>query len=679
MEASEEGAPEIANILTDAAIMGESSNFSISVENYKAQGMSESEARKQAYLDMIGQVGWAAAGGALSGGVMGGFVNTARLGLGNQTENTAEPGTDRQGQAQQKMAQPNVIQSNSGMPWAESDTIQSAAAPAAPSSRFLKTGSLFPAAVRAAATGQRDVVGRLAREKRAAQYAKVAGSASGLVYDDFVRQAVESGRTIRDKDGKSRVYLTAQTAEKVNSVAKSLGVRVRFVDSVREGTANAQIHGSDILVERNNENPVLFLLGHEMTHRIQELAPKQYRAFRLAVEEEVREEAHALLGQYRAAGVNLRYEEALDEASANYAGRLVEGGKVLDDFIEKHRDDRTLLEKVRDAIRALLARLTGSERKQARTAEGKLTAALEAAARQAESLQSKPGDGTMSQTKYSVKYWRPDLNAAEWDLLNRRMEQEIGDPARTLDEATKWVSGSEKGVQVFGLYGIGDGTEATVLYAVGGKKAAAVYQMFAKAGKEFDHGIDRDPKALNRMFEAIWRKQGQSNASAPAAGRGGAENEYDRVSSLQRIRSDGRGSSGAGSENRGGGKSRFSVKFPVEDNGTLIALQNLAEAEQQTVSDALARFSPGQAQKRTGRTNSDSGVIWAGSESGRLQAEVAAARQAESLQSIRLLYTKYDFKSNSRIFIYNKWIFTNDMFTNNINNIYNNIYGIHRT
>ena len=125
VEASEEGATEIANILTDAAIMGESSNFSISVENYKAQGMSESEARKQAYLDMIGQVGWAAAGGALSGGVMGGFVNTARLGLGNQTENTAEPGTDRQGQARQKMAQPNVIQSNSGMPWAESDTAQS--------------------------------------------------------------------------------------------------------------------------------------------------------------------------------------------------------------------------------------------------------------------------------------------------------------------------------------------------------------------------------------------------------------------------------------------------------------------------------------------------------------------------------------------------------------------------
>ena len=45
----------------------------------------------------------------------------------------------------------------------------------------------------------------------------------------------------------------------------------------------------------------------------------------------------------------------MDEAAANYAGRMIEDGKVLDDFIEKHRDNRTLLEKVRDAIRSIIA------------------------------------------------------------------------------------------------------------------------------------------------------------------------------------------------------------------------------------------------------------------------------------------------------------------------------------
>ena len=95
----------------------------------------------------------------------------------------------------------------------------------------------------------------------------MAGEDSGLVYDDFVRQAVESGQST---EGQDAPYLTQETAERINFVAKALGLRVRFVDSVREGTANASIQGSEVLVERNNPNPVMFLLGHEWTHRLQE-------------------------------------------------------------------------------------------------------------------------------------------------------------------------------------------------------------------------------------------------------------------------------------------------------------------------------------------------------------------------------------------------------------------------
>ena len=68
------------------------------------------------------------------------------------------------------------------------------------------------------------------------------------------------------------------------------------------------------------------------------------------------------------------------------------------------------------------------------------------------------------------KYRRPDLNRSEWNLLNRRLEEEIESSGQYLDESTKWLYADEKGVQVFALYGIGDGTEATPLYAVGGKK-----------------------------------------------------------------------------------------------------------------------------------------------------------------------------------------------------------------
>lgn len=274
-------------------------------------------------------------------------------------------------------------------------------------------GSRLTEAQRFAAysAGQNDAALSLQREQQAVKYAKVAGEDSGLVYDDFVKQAVESGRPLQDKQGRaildangeSRVYLTAETAAKVNRVAKALGVRVQFVDSVRGGTANAQISGSTVLVERNNENPVLAIVGHEMTHRMQELAPTEYRTFRNIVAQEEQDSIQKRIDSYAAQGVELTYEQAMDEVAADYAGRLIDDGKVLDDFIERHRDDRTLLQKVRDAIRSLIDKLTGAEKKKAQTAEGKLTAALEAAARQAKTLQGEGGNDTMAATRNSLK------------------------------------------------------------------------------------------------------------------------------------------------------------------------------------------------------------------------------------------------------------------------------------
>lgn len=71
-EASEEALTEIANIISDAAIMGQGSSFNTAVKAYQKQGMSEEAAKQKAVLDNIAQIGLAAAGGALSGGAMGG-------------------------------------------------------------------------------------------------------------------------------------------------------------------------------------------------------------------------------------------------------------------------------------------------------------------------------------------------------------------------------------------------------------------------------------------------------------------------------------------------------------------------------------------------------------------------------------------------------------------------------
>ena len=261
--------------------------------------------------------------------------------------------------------------------------------------------------------GENDRAANQRRETLAARYAPVAGADSGLVYDDFVREAVESGRTQVDVNGEERVYLTAQTAERVNTVAKALGLRAQFVDSVAGGRANAQISGDTVLLERDNPNPVLFLMGHEAAHRMQQLAPTEYRAFRdIAMAEYGPEVVQERIAAYAAQGVPLTREGAMDEIAADKAGQLMDGGAVLDEFIREHRENKPLLEKLRDAIRSFVAKLTGSEKKKAQTAEGKLTAALEAAANQAKTLQGQSDNGTMA-AKYSLK----DLTENERNAL----------------------------------------------------------------------------------------------------------------------------------------------------------------------------------------------------------------------------------------------------------------------
>lgn len=275
------------------------------------------------------------------------------------------------------------------------------------------------------AAGQNDAAASLAREKRAAQFAKTAGTESGLVFDDYVSREMDSA-----------------VADEVNTVAKALGLRVQMKDQVLGGQANGQITGSDVLIAKDAVDPALQVVGHEWTHRVQELAPEQYRAFRDAVTSlpDVQEAANILLDQYNRAGVETSYEQALDEATANYAGEMIANSDVLDDFIQKHSGNRTLLQKLRDAIHEIVGKLTGRAKRQAKTVEGKLQAAFEAASKQAESLQNRQTNGTIQGTRYAVKEGKD--NGRGEDEQSRR---KAFDGTETVWGALRWEAGADQG------------------------------------------------------------------------------------------------------------------------------------------------------------------------------------------------------------------------------------------
>lgn len=157
------------------------------------------------------------------------------------------------------------------------------------------------------------------------------------------------------------------------------------------------------------------------------------------------------------------------------------------------------------------------------------------------------------------KYWKPQLRSDEWALLNRKLDEEIGSSEQYLDESTKWLYADEKGVQVFALYGIGDGTEATPMYASGGKAALSDHQTLMVAGKEFDYGFNRGAETLNRVFKTLRDKQRKSYGSVFASEEGSSADGYGRVSTVKGD-GNGRGSSGAGAQDQRGVKEKFSLR-----------------------------------------------------------------------------------------------------------------------
>lgn len=145
------------------------------------------------------------------------------------------------------------------------------------------------------------------------------------------------------------------------------------------------------------------------------------------------------------------------------------------------------------------------------------------------------------------------------------MNAEIKSGENFLDEATKWVYADEKGVQVFALYGIGDGTEATPLYAVGGKRATVLagdMQEFIDGGYYHDKGTGT---ALSRI-RGFLRTQGDGGGNIRETSRGRSASADDALYGGERKGNSGR-ASGRGTENQRGVKDQFSIREIKGEDG----------------------------------------------------------------------------------------------------------------
>ena len=330
------------------------------------------------------------------------------------------------------------------------------------------------------------------------------------------------------------------------------------------------------------ETAILKTAAHELTHFIQANSA-QYEALKsfvvnkLTHEEGVSFEDLVADKQRREPG--LEYDEAVDEVVADACEMMLGDSTVVEQLA---KENRSLAEKIRDWLREWVENLKiALEGLQADRTESR---AMMQYARELQEIwdntlmdAARNNRGTAEteirqQASPRKKYWRPDLAENEWRLLERRMGEEIGSREDFLDEATKWVYANEKGVQVFALYGIGDGTDATPLYAVGGEKAAAAADMqkFVNGGYHYDKGTGT---ALSRI-RGFLRTQGDGGGDIRETSRGGSAGTDDALYGGERKGNAGK-SAERGSEDQRGVKEKFSMREPVEETRDLLALHNM--------------------------------------------------------------------------------------------------------
>ena len=400
--------------------------------------------------------------------------------------------------------------------------------------------------------------------------------------------SIDVARKAAEATGVNVVFFESQTGED----GKYLG----FNGAYRDGTIYLDVNAGKNNVD-TGETAILKTMSHELTHFIQRNSG-QYEALKEFVANHVLESGDSIERLARQKLDNdstgeLTMDGAMDEVVADACEMMLRNTEAVQRLAN---ENRSLAEKIRDWIGDFVKKLRAAFKgdrathDEARAMLDRMVElqklwddALVDAAKANAAKENAAMDGGVQESSRG-KYWRPDLNQQEWSLLNRRMEKELDSGKQYLDESTKWLYAEEKGVKVFALYGVGDGTEATTLYAVGGKQAAlqnANIAEYVERSREYD----RDGRSVDSWVELLRRKKGSrgrnlSQGQGPTGASRTAHGLYGGS-----PRGNGGRTSGRGSENQRKVKEQFSLREPVEQVRDLVAVHGLTE---QNLRGALA-------------------------------------------------------------------------------------------
>jgi hypothetical protein len=252
--------------------------------------------------------------------------------------------------------------------------------------------------------GQNDAAASLALEREGVKSATVYGDEAGFVQSEH------------------SASLPKETVRFYDSLARTAGVKIQMAEATGKGGANGWYSNGIIHIANDAENPGTVVAKHEITHRMQEMAPEAYRKYRdyaMSALTERDGSTASIVEQYKSryaeAGVNLSTEQAMDEIAADFTEALTVDPARFETLAKENRSvARKLLDAVRDFIRKVKSLFKGNKTAQNQAAAntyGVSIDTLEEAARlweealkaTSEQTANKNAAQTDGGTKFSIK------------------------------------------------------------------------------------------------------------------------------------------------------------------------------------------------------------------------------------------------------------------------------------
>lgn len=175
---------------------------------------------------------------------------------------------------------------------------------------------------------------------------------------------------------KQRAGFTSLENAMANQFERETGISIESVESILGGLANGDYNSANWVarIAQDAKDPKMVVVAHELTHHLQTLAPQEYESFRTAVadyftraggEAALTDMMNRYRSAYGAAGQNLSDSAVMDEMAADFTEVLLTDADLFGQFA---RENRTLAERLLDALRAFIEKIRATFTGRARDA-----------------------------------------------------------------------------------------------------------------------------------------------------------------------------------------------------------------------------------------------------------------------------------------------------------------------